>query len=124
MDDGGGSCKAPDGEQYTNFGLSPKTITFVIAPLIAIIPAFVLFGIPALWSAVGSLVGAYVRRKTEGRRDPILGLIDNDVKALREKGGKEEGETLSKEATQGEHHSRWEGSRPVSLRVRTMLTSL
>ena len=79
MDDG--SCKAPSGQGYWSpFGLSPSVITFIVAPFIALIPMLVLFGIPALWQALGSLLGTYLRRKTDGRRAHLLDVMADDEK--------------------------------------------
>lgn len=90
MDTGSGSCSAPPsgGGYYRPFGLSTKTLTFVIAPLLALTPAFVLFVIPAVWNLLGSFFGAYLRRKAEGRRAHILGVIAEDEKLYAKKEGK------------------------------------
>lgn len=63
-------------------------LTYIITPLLALIPAFVLFGIPAIWNLLGSFFGAYLRRKTEGRRAHILGVIAEDEKQHAKKEGK------------------------------------
>lgn len=78
MDDG--TCTAPSGEQYYSFGLSPKTVTLVVVPIIACIPAFVIWGIPAIWAWIGVFLGGYVRRKTDGRRGQVLKCIEEDEK--------------------------------------------
>lgn len=88
MDAGTCSTAPSGGEYYRPFGLSPKTLTLVVAPLLALTPAFVLFGIPALWNLLGSFFGAYLRRKTDGRRAHILGLIAEDEKLYAQKEGK------------------------------------
>lgn len=80
MDDG--SCKAPSGEAYWSpFGLSPAAITFIVAPTIAFIPMFVIFGIPALWRALGAMLGTYLRHKTDGRRAQLLDVMAHDEKS-------------------------------------------
>lgn len=90
MESSSGSCSAPPsgGQYYRPFGLSPKTLTYIVAPLLALTPAFVLFGIPAIWNLLGSFFGAYLRRKTEGRRAHILGVIAEDEKQHAKKEGK------------------------------------
>lgn len=92
-----GTCSPPSegGEYWRPFGLSPKQLTFIIAPLIAFTPAFVLFGIPAIWNLLGSFFGAYLRRKTEGRRAHILGVIAEDEKLYEKKEGKKSATTGS-----------------------------
>lgn len=98
MDAGSGSCSAPPtggGGYYRPFGLSAKTLTFVVAPLLALAPAFVLFGIPALWNLLGSFFGSYLRRKTQGRRAHILGVIADDEKLYAQKEGKKEKKTTA-----------------------------
>lgn len=79
MDDG--SCMAPSGkEPWRPFGLSPMAIALIVAPTLACIPMLVLFGIPALWHALGSLLGTYLLRKTEGRRAQLLDVMADDEK--------------------------------------------
>lgn len=94
-----GSCSVPPsgGSYYSPFGLNPKTLTFVIAPLLALTPALVLFGIPALWKLLGSFFGAYLRRKTEGRRAHILGVIAEDEEQYIKKEGKKAAASGSKD---------------------------
>lgn len=91
-----GSCIVePLGTQPTNFGLSPKTITLIVAPLLAIIPAFIIYGIPAIWTWIGIFLGGYVRRKTEGRCGQVLKCIEADEQSYAEKHkGKSSGDTV------------------------------
>lgn len=101
--DGGGTCSTPSGEQYNSFGLSPKTIALVVAPFIACLPAFFIFGIPAIWSQLGMFFGGYLRRKTEGRRGQVLKSIEEDEKDYAEKHKKSEGDSKK-----GEEDDSWE----------------
>lgn len=81
MDGGGGSCKAPSGQdQWSPFGLSPTSVALLALPL-GLIPFFVLFGIPALWQALGSVAGTYLRNKTDGRRAQLLEVMAQDEKS-------------------------------------------
>lgn len=110
MDDS--TCKLPSGgEYYRPFGWSPTTITFVVAPLIGLLPLFVLFGIPALWRSLGSLLGAYLRRKTDGRRIKILEVMDEDERKFAEK---QEKKSLDSDASKGEEDGGWEKVQPYS----------
>lgn len=86
-----GSCTAPSGkEPWSPFGLSPKAITLIVAPAIACIPILILYGIPALWRALGSLLGTYLRRKTDGRRAQLLDVMADDEKKYIHEGPKED----------------------------------
>lgn len=68
--------------------LSPGMLSLLAAATIAIIPILALFGIPAVWHALGSLAGTYLRRKTDGRRTKILQVIEEDEKQYAKKQGK------------------------------------
>lgn len=105
MDDSGTCKPGPSGQEYYRpFGMDAKTITFIVAPLIALTPAFVLFGIPALWQLLGSLFGTYLRRKTDGRRTKILEVIAEDEKQYAAKEGKK---TVQSGSDKGEEDG-WE----------------
>lgn len=79
--DGGASCKAPSGQdQWSPFGLSPTSVALLALPL-GLIPFFILFGIPALWQALGSVGGTYLRNKTDGRRAQLLEVMAEDEKS-------------------------------------------
>lgn len=79
--DGGASCKAPSGQdQWSPFGLSATSVALLALPL-GLIPFFVLFGIPALWQALGSVGGTYLRNKTDGRRAQLLEVMAEDEKS-------------------------------------------
>lgn len=68
--------------------LSPGMLSLLTAAAIAIIPILALFGIPAVWHALGSVAGSYLRRKTDGRRTKILEVIEEDEKQYAKKQGK------------------------------------
>lgn len=99
----GGTCSAPSGEKYYSFGLSPKTLALIVAPIIACLPAFFIFGIPAIWSWLGMITGGYLHRKTEGRRAQVLKSIEEDEKYYAEKHGKGKGDSKK-----GEEDDSWE----------------
>lgn len=100
---GSGTCSTPSGEQYNTFGLSPKTLALVVAPVLACLPAFFIFGVPAIWSWLGKFFGEYLRRKTEGRRGQVLKSIEEDEKSYAEKHNKGEGDSKK-----GEEDDSWE----------------
>jgi alpha-1,2-mannosyltransferase len=91
MDDDA-SCKAPSGEAayWSPFGLSPTSVAFIVAPAIAFIPMFVLFGIPAIWRAWGAMLGTYLRHKTDGRRAQLLEVMAHDEEKYIAKGEEHE----------------------------------
>ena len=60
--------------------MRPKTSTSVLVAIFAVIPvALALLG-PTLLRLVGSLLGWYLHRKTDGRRAQLLSLRDADEK--------------------------------------------
>lgn len=67
------------------FNLGSRMLSLGAAVLIAVLPILVIFGIPALWNALGSVAGTYLRRKTDGRRSKILEVIEEDEKHYAEK---------------------------------------
>lgn len=73
------------GRRPFSFGMDPKILAFVVVPLFAVTPLASLFLIPLLWRTVGSILGWYVRRKTEGRRAQIVELMAADVKRYQER---------------------------------------
>lgn len=83
-----GTCSTPSGGQCNNFGgLGPKTLALTVAPILACLPAFVIWGIPAIWMWLGMVSGGYLHRKTEGRRGQVLKSIEEDEKSYAEKHG-------------------------------------
>ncbi|CAN8103357.1 unnamed protein product [Discula destructiva] len=83
MDDG--TCTAPSGEKPYSFGTRPKVLALIVAPIIAALPALVIWGIPAIWAWVGVFLGGYLRRKTEGRHGQVLKCIEEDEQSYAEK---------------------------------------
>lgn len=118
MDDA--SCAAPSGKQHYTFGLSPKTLALIVAPIIAFMPAFVIWGIPAIWARFGIFLGRYLRGKTEGRHNQVLQTIEDDERSYAEK------HVAGKEANTktGEHSCIWEEILlPSVLQTHMILTS-
>ncbi|KAK3315380.1 GDP-Man:Man(3)GlcNAc(2)-PP-Dol alpha-1,2-mannosyltransferase [Apodospora peruviana] len=65
--------------------MDPKVLAFVAVPMLAVLPLASIFLLPILWRAVGSSLGWYLRRKTDGRRSQIVELMDTDERIYREK---------------------------------------
>lgn len=84
------------------FNLSPGKLSLGAVVLIAVVPLLVIFGVPALWNALGSVAGTYLRRKTDGRRSKILEVIEEDEKQYAEKQGKKS------QDSRGEEDGGWE----------------
>ncbi|KAK3387719.1 glycosyltransferase family 4 protein [Podospora didyma] len=74
------SCAAPSGRKFITLGIDPKILALVIVPLIAITPLATLLLGPLLWRTLGSILGWYLRKKTDGRRGQILDLVEADQK--------------------------------------------
>lgn len=79
------------------FNLGPGMLSLGAAFLITVVPALIVLGIPALWNALGSVAGTYLRRKTEGRRSKILEVIEEDEKQYAEKQEKRSQDSRSDE---------------------------
>lgn len=62
-----------------------KSLGILAVSAIAFAPFAWLFLFPFVYKTVGSLLGWYLRRKTEGRRSRILEVMNADLKAYREK---------------------------------------
>lgn len=74
-----GTCTDPSSNNgFFSFGLSPKVITFVVAPILALLPVFTLFVVPAIYGWFGSISGSFMRGKTTGRRGHIAQVINVD----------------------------------------------
>lgn len=56
---------------------------YALLHLVLLAP-LVLYVYPLLWRTAGSLLGWYLRKKTEGRRCHILELVESDEKEYRE----------------------------------------
>lgn len=87
---GGDTCTLPNGEKPFSFGLSPRTL-IVLVPFLACLPLMSYLFLPWL----GTTVGWYLRRKTEGRRARIIEVLEEDERAFqakrlgeKQKGGK------------------------------------
>jgi alpha-1,2-mannosyltransferase len=78
------TCRAPDGSQPFSFGMSPNVLAFVVVPILALTPITALLVVPMLWRAIGSMLGWYLRKKTDGRRSHILELVEADQKKYQE----------------------------------------
>ncbi|KAK3946443.1 GDP-Man:Man(3)GlcNAc(2)-PP-Dol alpha-1,2-mannosyltransferase [Diplogelasinospora grovesii] len=96
-------CAAPGGRTPFSFGIDPKILAFVIVPLVAMTPLVTLFGIPLLWRAVGSMLGWYLRRKTDGRRSHLLELMEEDEKKYQK-----ENEKKRRDSDDDEDEKEWE----------------
>lgn len=87
----------PSGDAYSSpFGLSPKAVTFIAAPVVVMIPMLVLFGVPALWRALGAMLGTYLRHKTDGRRTQLLDVMAHDEKNYTPSDDNEDGDMKGK----------------------------
>lgn len=73
-----GTCTVPSCDQKHSSGLSSKTITLITTTLLAVIPIFIIYGVPAIWTWTGIIVGRYVRGKTEGRQEQVLKSFEED----------------------------------------------
>lgn len=62
-----------------------KSLGILAVSVLAFAPLAWLFLFPLVYRSVGSLLGWYLCRKTEGRRARILEVMDADLKAYREK---------------------------------------
>lgn len=62
-----------------------KSFCLLAVTAVSLAPFAWLFLFPFVYRTVGSLLGWYLRRKTEGRRARILEVMDDDLKAYRQK---------------------------------------
>ncbi|EQB58015.1 hypothetical protein CGLO_01796 [Colletotrichum gloeosporioides Cg-14] len=76
------TCSAPSGQKPFSFGLDPWTLAYVVVPIIAITPLATYIMIPMLIRGIGSLLGWYLRKKTEGRRAQLLELMTAEQQAF------------------------------------------
>ncbi|KAK3304627.1 glycosyltransferase family 4 protein [Chaetomium strumarium] len=70
--------------------MDSKFLSHVALPILCLTPLAHILFFPLLWRALGSLLGWYLRKKTDGRRCHILELVEADEKAYQEerrKGG-------------------------------------
>jgi alpha-1,2-mannosyltransferase len=77
---GASSCSLRDSVSL----MDSRFVSHVALPLLCLTPlaTFVLF--PLLWRALGSSLGWYLRRRTDGRRCHILELVEADEKKYEE----------------------------------------
>lgn len=68
------TCSAPSGQTPFSFGLDPWTLAYVVVPILAFTPIATYIMFPLLMKGIGSLLGWYLRKKTEGRRAQLLEL--------------------------------------------------
>jgi alpha-1,2-mannosyltransferase len=61
-----------------------KLLSHVVLPILCLAPLATFLLFPLLWRAVGSFLGWYLRKKTDGRRCHILELVEADEKKYRE----------------------------------------
>ncbi|KAK0705382.1 glycosyltransferase family 4 protein [Lasiosphaeris hirsuta] len=64
--------------------MDPTILAFVVVPLMALTPLVSLFLFPLLWRTLGTALGWYLRKKTDGRRGHILELVEGDEKKYQE----------------------------------------
>ncbi|KAK3684236.1 glycosyltransferase family 4 protein [Podospora appendiculata] len=103
------TCAAPSGRKPFSFGMDPKVLAFVVVPLLAVTPLVTLFIVPWLWKSLGSLLGWYLRRKTDGRRCHIVELVEADEKAYQAaQKGEEEEEANRKSTSNDGDNDGWE----------------
>ncbi|TQN70521.1 GDP-Man:Man(3)GlcNAc(2)-PP-Dol alpha-1,2-mannosyltransferase, partial [Colletotrichum shisoi] len=78
------TCSAPSGQKPFSFGIDPWTLAYVVVPAIALAPiaAFIMF--PLIMKALGSLLGLYLRKKTEGRRAQLLELMNAEQQSFKQ----------------------------------------
>jgi len=62
-------------------------LTLFVMPLLAITPLATLVIFPVLWRTLGSALGWYLRKKTDGRRCHVLDLVEKDEEQYRKQGG-------------------------------------
>lgn len=77
-------CATLSGQKPFSFGLDPWTLTYVVMPIIAITPLATYIMLPLLMRRIGSLLGWYLRKKTEGRRAQLLELMTAEQDALKQ----------------------------------------
>ncbi|KAJ0169077.1 GDP-Man:Man(3)GlcNAc(2)-PP-Dol alpha-1,2-mannosyltransferase [Colletotrichum tanaceti] len=77
------TCSAPSGQKPFSFGIDPWTLAYVVVPSIALAPiaAFIMF--PFIMRGLGSLLGLYLRKKTEGRRAQLLELMNAEQQSFK-----------------------------------------
>ena len=77
--DGAATCSPPK----SFFSMDNKFLYTVLLQALVFVP-LIRYLYPLLWRTAGSLLGWYLRKKTEGRRCHILELVEADEKEYRE----------------------------------------
>lgn len=95
------------GRRPFSFGMDPKVLTFIVVPIVAATPLASILLIPLLWRTIGSILGWYVRRKTEGRRAQIVELMEGDARRHNER-TRQPGSATTKDSGSGEDSDGWE----------------
>ncbi|KAK3900630.1 glycosyltransferase [Staphylotrichum tortipilum] len=80
-DDGASSCPSPSSSSMI---MHAKGLTHTIVPLLCAAPLLAFFVLPLLWRALGSALGWYLRKKTEGRRCVILQIVAAESEMYRQ----------------------------------------
>ncbi|EFQ30117.1 glycosyl transferase group 1 [Colletotrichum graminicola] len=76
------TCSAPSGQKPFSFGLDPWTLVYVVVPIIAISPIAIFIMFPYIMRGLGSLLGLYLRKKTEGRKAQLLELMNAEQQSF------------------------------------------
>ncbi|KAK3293500.1 glycosyltransferase family 4 protein [Chaetomium fimeti] len=122
--DGATTCSPPN----NFFSMENRFFKYAILQILFLAPLATFFFYPLIWRTTGSLLGWYLRKKTDGRRCHILELVEADEKEYREsrsnstsKSGGESGEDgewekvdaytigTSKNGDKGDRDEDWDG---------------
>jgi alpha-1,2-mannosyltransferase len=71
--------------------MDSKFLSQVALPILCLSPLVPILIFPLLWRVLGSFLGWYLRKKTDGRRCHILELVEADEKAYQEESRKRSG---------------------------------
>ena len=80
---GGGAATCSPPTRF--FSADNKFLYYGVLQAVVFLP-LLRFLYPLLWRAAGSLLGWYLRKKTDGRRRHIVELVESDEKEYRESG--------------------------------------
>ncbi|KAK0634509.1 glycosyltransferase family 4 protein [Bombardia bombarda] len=95
--------------------MDPKILAFVVVPILAVTPLATLFFLPLLWRAVGSMLGWYLRRKTDGRRSHIIQLVEADEKKYQgAKAGNNDSSSRGSSSSSGSSDGGWQSVDPYA----------
>ncbi|KAM7208503.1 GDP-Man:Man(3)GlcNAc(2)-PP-Dol alpha-1,2-mannosyltransferase [Naviculisporaceae sp. PSN 640] len=87
--------------------MDPKVLAFIVVPIVAATPLASIFLVPLVWRTIGSILGWYVCRKTEGRRAQIVELMEGDVRRHSER-TRQPSSTTTSNSSSGEESDGWE----------------